>query len=138
MGAYASCNKPLAARNMWLLLANPTLAESISQNCEEFSPFVELVEQLSKRSYANQIHAFISHASFVLTTAATYQEADGHDWVSVTQMDEGKLYAVAYEAWVSVTRNPKRSISDQQTCELANVPNFVDSFVLRMLTIKRV
>ena len=122
---------------MWLPLNSPLLARSMSQNGEGFLSFARLIEQLSKRTYADQIYAFISHASFILTTAPTYQEADGHDWVSVVRKEEGKLFSIAYEAWVSDSCYPNRTISDMQSCEWANALDRIDCLVLRMINLRR-
>jgi hypothetical protein len=65
---------------MWALLSNPGHADSFEKHGEAYTPLRWLVEQLAHREYAGRVYAFKSLSSFNLTTAPTYQQADGYDW----------------------------------------------------------
>jgi hypothetical protein len=97
----------------------------------------ELVASLSKRSYADTLYAFKSLSTFVITSAASYSECDGHDDVSIQFNPIVNLFEVRYGEWVSSTRNPPHRIAANRTCSEADVLAVVDLYVLRLRVTSR-
>ncbi|OAI47653.1 hypothetical protein AYO44_09140 [Planctomycetaceae bacterium SCGC AG-212-F19] len=96
-----------------------------------------LVGQLAQRPYAGEVFAFKSLATFVLMTAPSYQEAAGHDEVGIGYDPGSGLFAVGYCEWVSPTRNPRHRVAASRSCEVAQVAEVVDRYVLRLLLVRR-
>jgi hypothetical protein len=118
---------------MWGLLSDPGHADSFDDFGEEYEPIRHLVEQLSQREYAGHVYAFKSMYTFNLTTAPTYQQADGHDDVGLGYNPRNGLFGVSYSEWVSPTRNPRHRTVASRVCERHEVGQIVDRYVLRLL-----
>jgi hypothetical protein len=118
---------------MWALLSDPGHAASFDHLGEAYAPLRRLVEQLVRREYAEQVYAYKSIASFSLTTAPTYQEADGHDEVGITYNPGRRLFGVGYSEWVSPTRNPRHQTVASHVCEPHEVGEVIERYLLRLL-----
>jgi len=118
---------------MWALLSNPGHAESFAPHGENYAPLSRLVAELAGRSYAGGVFAFKSMTSFHLTTAATYQDFEGHDAIGIGFGPRTWLFGVGYDQWVSPTRNPQRRTVACRSCVEAGVSGIVDLYVLRLL-----
>lgn len=121
---------------MWALLSDPGHADSFDKHGEAYAPLRRLVEHLARQEYAGRVYAFKSLASFNLTTAPMYQQADGHDVISI-EYDPGRgLFGVGYREWVAPTRNPRNPrhrAAANRACEVTQVAEVVDRYVLRLL-----
>lgn len=122
---------------MWALLTDPGHAASFDYFGEAYAPLRRLVEQLARREYASGVYADKSMASFILTTAAAYEEADGHDAIGIEYNPGRGLFVVNYSEWVSLTRNPQHRIVASRVSEPQEVGEVIDRFVLRLLLSRR-
>ena len=122
---------------MWAPLSHPGHAESFAPHGEGDTPLRDVVEQLARRPYADDVFAFKSMASFLLTTAPGSGQAEGHDHVGIVYCPGAALFAVDYEEWVSPTRNPQRRAVAHRCCEAQEVVDVVDRYVLRLLLARR-
>jgi hypothetical protein len=97
-------------------------------------PMRQLVEELTRREYADQLHAFTSLTSFNLTSAPNYEESlRAHDVIGMVYHPAFGLFGVEYCEWESPTRNPPRRTVARRECEPTEVGGVIDSFVLRLL-----
>lgn len=118
---------------MWALLSDPGHSDSFDKHGEVYAPLRQLVEELARREYAGRVYAFKSMYSFNLTTAPTYQEAAGHDQVSIGYTPGRELFGVSYSEWVSPTRNPRHRTAASRVCEQQEVGEVIDCYALRLL-----
>jgi hypothetical protein len=122
---------------MWEPLSDPGHAESFDKFGEDYVPLRRLVEQLAHRRYADRVYAFTSLFSLNLTTAPTYQQADGHDVIGIQYDPRRGLFRVKYREWVSPTHNPQYRTVVDRGCEATEVANAIDCCVLRLLLSRR-
>jgi hypothetical protein len=104
---------------------------------EEFAPMVSLTEHLACRPYSTDIFAVKSMYAFVLTTAPSYQEAAGHDMISIQYSPKNGLFGVSYSTWVSPTRNPTHRTATSRSCEYSEVVDIIDRYVLPLFLVRR-
>jgi hypothetical protein len=117
---------------MRAILSHPGHAESFAAHGGEYAPMHELVASLSNRPYAGTLYAFNSLTTFVITSAISYSECDGHDEVLIQFNPILNLFEVGYGEWVSSTRNPPHRIAANRRCSGADVLAVVDLYVLRL------
>src|SRR5262245_1547471 len=99
---------------MWGLLSDPGHAESFDHLGEAYAPMRRLVEQLVRREYADRVYGVKSMATFGLTTAPTYAEADGHDRIGIEYNPDSGLFA-AGRPRVGFARQAKSARSSTAT-----------------------
>lgn len=122
---------------MWAILSHPGHAEGFLDQGGADAPLHRLAEQLARRPYAGEVFAFASMATFCLTTAATYQEAPGHDAIQIKHDPGSGLFAVGYREWISPTRNPPDRAAVSHLAEWPEVVEVIDRYVLRLLLARR-
>ena len=122
---------------MWAILGDPGHAGTFHDLVESFDPMRGLVERLAQRPYADDLFPFSSMACFVLTTAPSYREAEGHDRIAIDFDPEHGLFEVLYCEWASPTRNPPHHVVACRSCERAHVAETIDTYVLRLLLLRR-
>lgn len=113
---------------MWGLLSDPRHAASFDVHGDNFAPLRRLVEQLATREYAGRIYAFMSLATFNLTTAPTYQESDGHDVLGIVYDPLSDLFRVDYCERAFQKHNPA-----YRCCDAAAVGEVIDRYVVQLL-----
>lgn len=122
---------------MWAILSDPGHEESFADHGDAYDPIRWLLAELSLRDYASRVYGVKSLASFSITTAPSYQEADGHDSVWIEYHPERGLFAVGYSEWVSATRNPPLRMAAGRMCEAGEVAEVIDRYVLRLILSRR-
>jgi hypothetical protein len=122
---------------MWAILRDPCHLETFLDLGESFAPMRGLVEHLIQRSYAGDVFAFTSLDCFVLTSAPSYMETEGHDRIAIDFDPVGGLFTVRYCEWVSPARNSSHSEAACRTCERPEVLEVIDLYVLRLILLRR-
>lgn len=122
---------------MWALLSDPGHEESFADHGVAYAPMRRLLAELARRDYAGVVYGVKSLASFSITTAPTYQDAEGHDAVVVMYHPGRGLFAVGYSEWVSPTRNPPLRSAAGRMCEASETGEVIDRYVLRLLLSRR-
>jgi len=118
---------------MWTALTDPSLLRNISELGSAYAPLGHLVEQLAKQPYAPTLYAVTSHMHLSLTTAPAFNKGRGHDMVCVDYNPENGLFDIAYDEWVSPTRNPNRKTTSKDVCESEQALAVIVNYVTRLL-----
>ncbi|MDB5328912.1 MAG: hypothetical protein JWP03_63 [Phycisphaerales bacterium] len=124
---------------MWAILSDHGHADGFTDHGPAYAPMRQLVASVSKRLYADALHAFNSLTTFCITSAANYTESDGHDEVVIRYSPEMGLFCVEYAEWVSPTSNPTHRIAARRSSiAQSDVLGVVDLYVLRLqITIRQ-
>ena len=122
---------------VWAVLSDPGHADSFLLHEEAYEPMRHLVASLALRPYAEQVFAYKSLATFNITTAATYQEADGHDVIGIGFNPANGLFAVGYCEWISPTRNPHHRTVASRTAQCQEAIEIIDRYVQRLRMTRR-
>jgi len=118
---------------MWALLSNPEHSDGFGGGGAKYSPMAAILFDLSKRQYAEQLFGFRSLSSFSITTAPTYAEKDGHDFVRIQYVPSKELFHVDYVEWISATRNPPHREVSSRECEYDELGTIIDAYVVRLM-----
>jgi hypothetical protein len=118
---------------MWTALTDPRLIDNIDYLGHDYAPLVRLVEQLSQQPYASKLYAVTSLTHLSLTTAAAYEERDGHDIIHVEYDPTRGLFELAYGEWTSSTNSTLRGTSARLCGEPDEAKIILDSYIVRLL-----
>jgi hypothetical protein len=118
---------------MWALLSNPGHSAGFGDDGSNYTPMAALLVDLSNREYAEQLFGVRSLSSFGITTAPSYAQKDGHDFVRIRYVPAKGLFHVAYDEWVSATRNPPHCMVSSRECESDEAGSIIDAYVVRLM-----
>jgi hypothetical protein len=123
---------------VWAILTDPGHAESFVHLGEAYAPMRRLVELLAERPYADEVFAFKSIATFVLTTAPSYQQAPVHDEIAITFHPALLLFRVGYCVRIFSTAVASDQMDAIDVCEGPDVLDVIDRYSQRLLLLRQV
>jgi hypothetical protein len=121
---------------MWALLSDPGFVVGFGYLGDAYAPMCRLLAELAEREYACRVYGVKSMASFSITTAPTYQEQDGHDYVGILYNPTHRMFVVDYSEWVSTPHYSSRVVASRM-CEGEEVAEVIDRYVLRLFLTAR-
>lgn len=122
---------------MWGVLSDLGFAENYREFGDRFAPMQRLAAALSRRPYADQLNAFTSLATLVITTEPSRDELHDRDRVSIQFFEDTRLFDVQYAEWVQPKRNPPHRVVSHRKCSEEEALSVVDLYVLRLLIARR-
>ncbi len=120
---------------MWALLTNPGHSDSFGDDGTSYTPMAALLADLSNRQYAEQLFGVRSLSTFGITTAPSYAQTNGHDFVRIQYDPAKRLFHVIYDEWISATRNPPHRMACSRECESDEAGSIIDVYVVRLMLI---
>ena len=117
---------------MWLHLADPELVEIYRKGFEPNEcpeEIASLLVELSQKPYASKLCVVTSLRHLRLTTAASWQEGERHDYIYVSrQYDAEKpVITISY-----VEKNCRKSTADRR-CAPEEAAGYVDLYAIRLI-----